>query len=82
MGSPSTLLEEAIAKVLEAQTIQILEEAKACMEKEITLEELFGVASTMAKNKIPSKDGLPVEFFLALWEELGPILLKVLKHGL
>lgn len=52
------------------------------MERRITLEELHELTSYMAKNKVPGKDGVPVKFFLALWDEISPILLEVLLDGL
>lgn len=36
----------------------------------------------MASNKVPEKDGILVEFFIALWDEIGPILLVFLSDGL
>lgn len=36
----------------------------------------------MAKNKVPGKDGITIEFYLDLWEDIGPILLEVLRDGL
>lgn len=52
------------------------------MEKDITLEELHYVADQLARNKMPRWDGLLVEFYLFVWDDIGPILLEVLKAGL
>lgn len=34
------------------------------------------------QKKISGKDGIPIEFYLALWEDIGLILLEVLRKGL
>lgn len=51
------------------------------MKVPITLEELFAAAN-LASNKVPGKDGIPVEFYLATWGYFGPILLEVLREGI
>lgn len=48
------------------------------MEQPISLEELHREAMALAKQKVLGKDGLLVEFFLAIWEQVGLVLLKVL----
>lgn len=52
------------------------------MEECIALEDLHDGAKEAMAKKVPSKDGDPMEFFLMLWEEVGPILLEVLRDGL
>lgn len=52
------------------------------MDKPITLEELDFAAEHLAKHKVPGKIGVPVEVYLALWEQIGPIILAVLQKGL
>lgn len=36
----------------------------------------------MTAKKVPSEDGVLIEFYLAIWDHVGPILLEVLKMGL
>lgn len=36
----------------------------------------------LAKKKVFGKDGLPIEFFLALWKEISPVLLMMLEDGI
>lgn len=82
LGTIAALSEEALAEVLEAQTRKISEEAKDKMEEKITLDELFEAAKALGKNKAPGKDGVLMEFYLNMWELMGPILLKLLEDGL
>lgn len=74
--------EDALHEVLEAQTNIIPPDDAAAMEQPISLEELHVAAKALAKQKVLGKDGLPMEFFLALWEQVGPLLLKVLQNGI
>lgn len=52
------------------------------MEEPITIGELHDAAKLLAKNKVPGRDGILVEFYLVIWEQIGPILLAVLQKGL
>lgn len=49
------------------------------LNKEISLEELHYVADQLAREKVPGRDGVPIEFYLQLWDEIRPILLEVLR---
>lgn len=40
------------------------------------------LACLLPKQKAPGKDGLPIKLFLVLWDQVGPILLKVLEDGI
>lgn len=52
--------------MLQAQTNKNSEEAWQQMEEKITLEELHVAAIALAKNKVPGKDGVLMEFYLLL----------------
>ena len=52
------------------------DETKSC-ERNVTLLELTTSLKGMAHNKSPGPDGLSVEFYLAFWARLGPILVRV-----
>lgn len=78
VGTTTEPTEEDLQRVLEAQTDKISEEAAQIMEKPITLEELHYAASRLAKNKVPGRDRIPMEFYLAVWDQVGPIVLEVL----
>lgn len=73
---------DALQEVLHACSQQIPEELRMAMDVPISLHELQEATKQLAKNKMPGKDGVPMEFFLATWEHGGPILLEVLKRGL
>lgn len=60
--------EVALEKVLQAQVKTIPKEAQEAMEQPVTLEELFVVATQLNKQKVPGRDGLPIEFSLAVWD--------------
>jgi len=47
----------------------------------ITCEEALATSKGMAHGKTPSLDGLPVEFYLAVWPVLGPDLVSVLNFS-
>lgn len=78
LGTSSVLSQTALDRLLDKQTTKISVKAQQIMEEPISLAELHLAAQQLARNKVPNKDGLPIEFFLALWDELGPILLEVL----
>lgn len=46
-----------------------------------TVEEVLAALKGMARGKSPGSDGLPVEFFLKLWDTLGSDLVEVLNSS-
>ncbi|CAM6084287.1 unnamed protein product [Calypogeia fissa] len=52
------------------------------MEATLMLEELQSAVAALAKDKVPGPDGVPAEFFVILWDTVGPTLLEALLHGL
>lgn len=68
-------------EVLVAQTERILD-AQSELEREITLEELHEADKLLAKNKVPGHDDILVKLCLVLWDQIGPVLLELLKDGL
>ncbi|GBG64964.1 hypothetical protein CBR_g48713 [Chara braunii] len=52
------------------------------LDRPLTLEELKEAAGCMAKGKAPGDDGLPVEFFMATWDTVGPILVCLFNRVL
>lgn len=69
-------------EVLVAQTHKISDAAREDLEKSIKLEELHLAATQLASNKAPGKDGVPIEFYLSTWDQVGPILLELLRDGI
>ena len=43
----------------------------------LTLDELSAAVRSLSVGKSPGSDGLTVEFYLAFWDILGPLLLRV-----
>lgn len=78
----SKLIQGALEQVIKAQTKTILDIAIASLEAPITLEELQVVASKLSRNKVPGWDGIPAEFYVTQWDQIGPVLLEVLREGL
>lgn len=76
LGTAPTLSDEALEEVLAQQTKKIPLEDRNALEAPISLEEMHVATLAMARNKVSSKDGIPIEFYLAVWEEVGPILLS------
>lgn len=67
-GVDTFAFEEAMEEVLATQTEHISGKDYTTLEKDITLEELHEVAKQLAKNKVLGQDGIPMEFFLVLWD--------------
>lgn len=74
-GTEDSLSEEDIQQVLEAHTTRILEAEMEAMDKGITLEELHYATQQLSQNKMPGREGLPIEFYLPLWDVIGPIFI-------
>lgn len=55
---------------------------QAALEGDLTLEEVGEAMMSLQKGKVPGGDGLPIEFYLALWPQLGPDLLQVYGEAL
>ena len=47
----------------------------------VLLQELTQALQLANRNKTPGPDGLTVEFFLAFWSSLGPLLVEVFKES-
>ena len=56
------------------------DESESC-EGPISIEEARKAAAGMAHNKSPGIDGLPVEFYLAFWNCLGPDFVEVINFA-
>ena len=54
------------------------EESRSC-EGMLTVPECFTALQGIARRKAPGCDGLPMEFYLKLWDVLGPDLVAVLN---
>ncbi|GBG67475.1 hypothetical protein CBR_g609 [Chara braunii] len=62
--------------------VRLSSEEQAILERPIALEELWEAVKSMARGKSPGSDGLPVEFYEACWEHIGPELLSLYNRVL
>lgn len=67
---------------MEAQTTKISAEVVAAMDAPNKLEELSEAVLRLAKGKVPGQDGIPAEFYIVVWDHIGPILLEIIQEGL
>lgn len=47
----------------------------------LSLSECSQVLHSMAKNKSPGSDGLPVEFYLAFWDDIGQLVVNSFNYA-
>lgn len=52
------------------------------LDSPITLQELYDTLKLMKQGKSPGWDGLPPEFYLQFWADLGPILLEMIHTAI
>lgn len=45
---------------------------------DISLKELWDAVCDMSLGKSPCPNGIPIEFYVKFWPELGPMLLKMI----
>ena len=73
---------EDLSTYLDKITIpQISNSTKKICDDELTLEEIHKAVKSLALNKTPGIDGLPVEFYRVLWEDIKDILLNTYKNS-
>ena len=56
-----------------------MEQQRVACEGMVTLAECYGSLNSFKPNKSPGSDGLPAEFYLAFWTEIGPKLAECLN---
>ena len=49
------------------------------LSENIDIDEMYKALQGMRKNKAPGLDGLTVQFYLAFWTEISPILLQCIQ---
>ena len=70
---------------IQTELIDDLEFSLTDLEREkceglFTKDELFSALKSLQTGKSPGSDGLPTEFYLAFWDELGDFLVLVLNE--
>ncbi|GBG82821.1 hypothetical protein CBR_g36352 [Chara braunii] len=76
--SPQQLKEER--DLWQHTAVRLPPEGCLKLEEPFTLDELWSAVKSMAHGKSPRSDGLPVEFYEATWEFLGPELLSLFNR--
>ena len=70
---------------IQTELIDDLEFSLMDLEREkcglFTKDELFSALKGLQTRKSPGSDGLPTEFYLTFWDELGNFLVLVLNEG-
>ena len=67
--------------VMEKVSVKVTAAQAAVLDADITLAELEAALKQCAREAAPGADGLTVVFWLALWKELGPLLLLAAQEG-
>lgn len=57
-------------------------EDTAALDANSALDELLQALKQMKKDKSPGLDGIPPEFDLRFWQDLGPLLLEMFHTAL
>lgn len=61
---------------------RLLPAEKETMNLPLTLDELGEATVALANSKCPGPDGVPVEFYKALWHTVGPLVLTCISEGI
>ena len=78
----STLNTTEELKVNEGEiALKLTEEQKQSCEGDITIDECLKALKSFKANKSPGCDGLPAEFYLTFWNEIGEKLIKTFNYS-
>lgn len=70
------------AQVLESILDRLTEEEKNNLNAPLSLDELEEALLALKKLKCPGPDRAPIEFFQALWNTVGSLILQVINRGI
>lgn len=56
--------------------------AQESLDAPLTLEELHNAVKLLQKGKSPGPDGIPPEHYLAIWDTVGPLILKSMNYAI
>ncbi|KAL3686499.1 hypothetical protein R1sor_009073 [Riccia sorocarpa] len=73
---------EATTDTLAAIQAQVSPAERTRLQQAFTSEELVTAAKLLGKNKCPGPDGMPVEFFIVMWDTVSPLLMEATAEGL
>ncbi|KAL3685602.1 hypothetical protein R1sor_003624 [Riccia sorocarpa] len=72
----------AVDELLSRTSAQVTNEERESLQKDFTLQELHTAAKLLGRDKCPGPDGVPLEFFLSLWDTVSPLVLRATSEGL
>ena len=79
-SSPNT---SALASFFQSLEMPSLSDEEASnLGKPISLQELEEALKATKKGKSPGLDGIPAEFYLTFWPEIGPYLLDMINYAI
>ncbi|KAL3689674.1 hypothetical protein R1sor_015983 [Riccia sorocarpa] len=79
---PTSDQDLATEELLTKTEARVTAEEREGLQKSFSTEELLQAAKLLGRNKCPGPDGIPLEFFLQLWDTVAPLLLKATTQGL
>ena len=62
-------------------TPKLTTQQKMECEGKLTAKDCFDALLTMSNGKSPGNDGLPKEFYVCFWEDLGSFLVDTLNYA-
>lgn len=86
LGESDTVTEpahsQALEEVLEGVSDRLTVVEKEALNAPLSIDKLGAAAKTLKKLKCPGPDGIPTEFYNSLWTTVGPLLHRLINHGL
>ncbi|KAL3689068.1 hypothetical protein R1sor_015377 [Riccia sorocarpa] len=71
----------AMEEILDRTKARVTHLEKDSLQKPFSAEELHTAAKLLGKNKSRGPDGVPLDFFLILWDTIAPLLLRATVEG-
>ena len=62
--------------------LKLSDDEKNILEKPLSKREIFDVMKSMNMNKTPGFDGLPIEFYITFWSDIGDMLMNSFNFSL
>ncbi|KAL3692894.1 hypothetical protein R1sor_006545 [Riccia sorocarpa] len=79
---PDPSQQSALEEMLSHVQAKVTAIERDSLQAKFSLEELHTAAKLLGKNKCPGPDGVPLEFYLVMWETISPLLFKATEEGL
>ncbi|KAL3702291.1 hypothetical protein R1sor_020313 [Riccia sorocarpa] len=72
---------QATETLLAQTTTCVSAQERDTLQADFSAQELLVAAKLLGRNKCPGPDGIPLEFFLCLWDTICPLLLQATTQG-